>query len=60
MLTLDHTPTNKTKIDQLETALAAILAESLRRGFHGKAAIEWAVQDGTIQHIRRVVERLEK
>jgi len=60
MLTLNHTPANQTKVNRLETLLAEILAESLRRGFHGKAAIEWAVQDGTIQHIRRVVERLEK
>jgi len=60
MTTLTETPTNKTKVDQLETALAEILAESLRRGFHGRAAIELAIQDGTIQHIRRLVERIDK
>lgn len=60
MTTTIETPTNKTKVDQLETALAEMLSESLRRGFHGKAAIELAIQDGTIQHIRRLIERIEK
>jgi len=60
MTTLTDTPTNKTKVDQLETALAEILSESLRRGFYGKAAIELAIQDGTIQHIRRLIERVDK
>jgi hypothetical protein len=60
MTTTIKTPTNKTKVDQLETALAEMLSESLRRGFHGKAAIELAIQDGTIQHIRRLIERIEK
>jgi hypothetical protein len=60
MTTLTTTPTNKTKVEQLETALAEILAESLRRGFYGKAAIELAIQDGTIQNIRRLVERIDK
>jgi hypothetical protein len=60
MTTLIETPVNATKVGQLEAILAQILAESLRRGFHGKATLEWAVQDGTIQNIRRVVERVEK
>jgi len=60
MTTLKHTPVNATRVQQLEAALMEILAESLHRGFHGKAALEWAVQDGTIQNIRRVVERVEK
>jgi hypothetical protein len=60
MTTVRHTPVNETKVGQVEAALAQMLAESLRRGFHGKAAIELAIQDGTIQHIRRMVERIEK
>jgi hypothetical protein len=60
MTTVRHTAVNETKVSQVETALAELLAESLRRGFHGKAAIELAIQDGTIQHIRRLVERIEK
>ena len=31
-----------------------------RRGFFGTAAVELSVQDGTIQYIRRTVERMEK
>ncbi len=60
MMTLSDTPTNKIKVDQLEAAMAEILSESLRRGFYGKAAIELAIQDGTIQHIRRLIERVDK
>jgi len=51
---------NAKKVVQLESALAEILAEALRRGFFGTAAVELSVQDGTIQHIRRKVERIEK
>lgn len=40
--------------------MAETLAEALRRGFFGTAAVEFSVQDGTIQHIRRTVERIEK
>ena len=38
----------------------SLLKESLQRGFFGTAAVELNVQDGTIQHIRRMVERIEK
>jgi hypothetical protein len=51
---------NRTKLAQVEAALAELLAESLRRGFYGKVALELVLQDGTIQHIRRIVERIEK
>lgn len=54
------TPTNAKKVAQLQEAVAELLAEALRRGFFGTAAIELSVQDGTIQHIRRTVERIEK
>jgi len=47
-------------VAQLEAILAEILAEALRRGFFGTAAVKLSVQDGTIQHIRRTVERVEK
>jgi len=58
--TLTHTPSNREKTALLQAALGEILAEVLRRGFHGTAAIELSVQDGTIQHIRRKVERIER
>ena len=60
MTTVKPTTGHYVKISQVELALAELLAESLRRGFHGKAAIELAIQDGTIQHIRRMVYRIEK
>jgi hypothetical protein len=51
---------NAKKVAQLQSIVAELLAEALRRGFFGTAAVELSVQDGTIQHIRRVVERVEK
>jgi hypothetical protein len=51
---------NRLKIDRVESALAELLAETLRRGFYGKAMLELSIQDGTIQHLRRAVERIEK
>jgi hypothetical protein len=51
---------NAKKLSQLEAILAEVLAEALRRGFFGTATVEVSVQDGTIQHIRRTVERVEK
>lgn len=59
-MTLSKSPGNVKKVAQLQSALAEILAEALRRGFFGTAAIELSVQDGTIQHVRRRVERIEK
>jgi hypothetical protein len=60
MMTLGTTAVNAKKVAQLQSALAEILAEALRRGFFGTAAVELSVQDGTIQHIRRKVDRIEK
>lgn len=60
MITRGTTPGNAKKVAQLEAALAEILVQALRRGFFGTAAVELSVQDGTIQHIRRRVERIER
>lgn len=60
MVTHGGTPTNARKLAKIEAALAQLLTETLRRGFFGSASIEFHVQDGTIQHIRRRVERIEK
>ena len=60
MTTLANTTGNRTKIAQVEAVLAALLAETLRRGFFGTVRIELAVQDGTIQHVRKVVEQVER
>jgi hypothetical protein len=56
-----ETPTgNVKKLAQLQKIMAELLAESLRRGFFGTALVELSVQDGTIQHIRRIIDRIEK
>ncbi|HEY4759726.1 MAG TPA: hypothetical protein VIH42_04025 [Thermoguttaceae bacterium] len=59
-MTTAATTTNEQKVAQLEKALAEMLAAALKRGFFGTAAVEVSVQDGTIQHIRRKVEQIEK
>jgi len=60
MYTLAETPANQNKRAQLMAALAELLAEVLQRGFHGKASVELSIQDGTIQHFSRKVERIER
>ena len=50
---------NHAKLEQLKTGWADLLAQAMQRGFFGNVAIELAVQDGTIQHIRQRVERIE-
>lgn len=60
MVTLTNTAANRHKLVQAQSAWSELLAEALRRGFHGAAAVEVVVQDGTIQHIRRKLERVEK
>ncbi|MCH8048149.1 MAG: hypothetical protein IID44_31025 [Planctomycetes bacterium] len=64
MMTLDETPVmtaaNKNKIGQMSDAMKEILKEATRRGFYGTAAIEISVSDGSIQWIKRRVERVVK
>jgi hypothetical protein len=60
MLTNATTAGNVNKVSQLQTIMAELLAESLCRGFFGSITVEFNVQDGTIQCIRRKVERIEK
>jgi len=55
-----QSPTNAERVEQLQTALAELLAQVLRRGFHGTAAVEVSIQDGTIQHIRRRLDQIER
>ena len=59
-MTQRDTPTNAKKVAQLQAALAEMLADVLKRGFFGTATVELGIQDGTIQHIRRKLERIEK
>ena len=60
MMTHGTNPSNVKKVAQVQAALAEMLAEALRRGFFGTAAVELSIQDGTIQHIRRKVDRIER
>ena len=57
---LHETPANQRKTAQLVASLKEMLAETLRRGFHGKVGVELSIQDGTIQQICRRVERIER
>jgi hypothetical protein len=50
---------NAKKVARLQSLIAELLAETLRRGFFGTVTVELTVNDGTIQHIRRTVERIE-
>ncbi len=58
--TINSTHGNRISLKRLEAAWAELLAETLRRGFYGKAAFELAIHDGTIQQVRRVVEKVER
>jgi hypothetical protein len=40
--------------------LDELLAQALQRGFHGTLKLECAVQDGTIQNLRKTVEQMER
>ena len=48
------------KIEQVESALAKLIADASRRGFYGEAGLTLSVQDGRIQHIRVAIERMIK
>lgn len=54
------TPANTTKTTRLNELLYELLEQSLRRGFYGTARLEFVVQDGTIQNMRRSLEQMEK
>ncbi len=55
-----RTPANERMIGLLRKAIAEILAEALKQGYYGTAGIEMSVQDGTIQHVRHSLERIER
>jgi len=60
MLTHTTTPANDKKLGQLDRALADLLEQALRRGYHGLVGVELSIQDGTIQHIRQRLERIDR
>jgi len=53
-------PGNRSKVDQLEAVMADALADTLRDGFFGTVMVEVAVENGSIQTIRRVVGKFER
>jgi hypothetical protein len=58
--TIIITPANREKYDQAIRFWQQVLEESLQRGFFGTVLVELKVNDGTIQHVRRQVEQVEK
>ena len=54
------TQNNARQIARLSELLGMMLDEVLRKGFHGTAQFAVTVQNGTIQNIRRTVERIDK
>jgi hypothetical protein len=51
---------NHDRVPQAQAVLNELLYDALRPGFYGRAVLDITVQDGTIQHIRRTLERLVK
>ena len=60
MMTYGTTPVNQQKVAQLQEAVGELLAQVLKQGFFGTAGVELSIQDGTIQTIRRTMERIER
>ena len=60
MINTTATNVNATKAGRLHELLRELLEQSLRRRFFGTVKIEFAVQDGTIQLIRKSLEQMEK
>ncbi|MGE0610440.1 MAG: hypothetical protein AB7O62_25350 [Pirellulales bacterium] len=60
MTTPEATAGSRAKLAQVERAWSDLLAQALRRGFFGSVSLELQVQDGTIQSVRRKVEKVEK
>jgi hypothetical protein len=52
--------TNQKKIKHLRDTLEEFIAASQRRGFYGTLGVEFSVQDGVIQHVKRRAESIVK
>ena len=57
---MHNSDTNRRKSKQIEQLLHDLLANTLKRGFHGTASLELVVSDGTIQGIRQRMEQTHK
>ncbi len=60
MMNVQLSNINQTRQELARQALEELLRDVLRRGFHGTAKVEVAVQDGTIQQVRRHLEKVER
>lgn len=54
------TAANQAKLNRAWQALDSLLGQALREGFHGTAAIELTIQDGTIQRLNKRLESVER
>jgi hypothetical protein len=54
------TSRNSQKLAHLQQIVKELLEEVLKQGFYGMASVKFKVQDGTIQTIRRRVERIDR
>jgi hypothetical protein len=60
MKMIKESPANQTQLVRVAQAVKAMLDDVLRHDFYGTAKIEVQIDGGTIQKIRRIVERIEK
>ncbi|MBX7164818.1 MAG: hypothetical protein K1X74_00595 [Pirellulales bacterium] len=58
--TVNGTETNRAWVARCERAWQELLGEALQRGFFGSVSLEVQLQDGTIQNLRRRLERSER
>jgi len=58
MTTLIASPANQKQLARLRELLDQLCEETLVRDFYGTVHLELRIQDGTIQSIRRRVERI--
>jgi hypothetical protein len=58
--TTSTTEANQRKVNQLQATMQEMLLEALHRGFFGTVTFELGIQDGTIQHVRSAMERIER
>lgn len=57
---VQQTEANRAWMARCDRAWQELLDEALRRGFFGSVSLEVQLQDGTIQHLRRRLERCER
>ncbi|REJ66220.1 MAG: hypothetical protein DWQ31_15615 [Planctomycetota bacterium] len=51
---------NRTRRKLAEAALHDVLNQSTRPGFFGSCSVELTINDGTIQNVRRRVEKIDR